>query len=177
MGVASNPRVRRLDLDQGSATKAHAPAGSVRFRGDKHADPVSFSGMEPGRENSPLFVRMGGRTQLLQLLRHFYADVRQHQEIGPIFTARIHDWPAHLEKIADFWSNVTGGPVRYDGPMPQKHFPLQLEPKHFEAWLDLWRRHCRIHLAAPEAGELIRAAESIGERLRWLTSVKRLPAT
>lgn len=119
---------------------------------------------------SSLFARLGGRPQLLHVLRHFYADVRQHQEIGPIFTARITDWPAHLEKIADFWSNVTGGPIRYDGPMPQKHFPLSLEAKHFEAWLDLWRRHCRIHLPAAEAGELIAAAEGIGERLRWLTA-------
>ena len=129
--------------------------------------------METDSETKPLFDRLGGRARLLYLLRHFYADVRQHQEIGPIFTARIHDWPAHLEKIADFWSNVTGGPVRYDGPMPQKHFPLQLEPKHFEAWLDLWRRHCRIHLAEVEAGELIAAAEGIGERLRWLTAMAR----
>lgn len=120
-----------------------------------------------------MFVRLGGRPHLLHLLRHFYADVRQHREIGPIFTARILDWPVHLEKIADFWSNVTGGPVRYAGPMPQKHFPLQLEARHFDAWLDLWRRHCRIHLAATEAGELIHAAESIGERLRGLTALAR----
>lgn len=121
----------------------------------------------------PLFVRLGGRPRLQQLLRHFYADVRQHQEIGPIFVARIHDWPAHLEKIADFWSNITGGPVRYAGPMAQKHFSLGLEPRHFEAWLELWRRHCRIHLAETEAGELIAAAEALGERLRTLTGLAR----
>lgn len=104
----------------------------------------------------------------MRLLRHFYADVRQHQEIGPIFAAQISDWPAHLEKIGNFWSNVTGGPMRYDGPMPQRHFPLGLEPRHFEAWLDLWRRNCRIYLAPGEADEMIAAAEAIGERLRWL---------
>ena len=129
--------------------------------------------MDSPASPASLFARLGGRSRLLHLLRHFYADVRQNQEIGPIFTARIADWPAHLEKIADFWSNVTGGPVRYDGPMPQKHFPLSLEPRHFEAWLDLWRRHCRIHLPATEAAELIFAAESIGERLRWLTEHAR----
>ena len=117
--------------------------------------------MDTSASPTSLFARLGGRPRLLHLLRHFYADVRQHQEIGPIFTARITDWPAHLEKIADFWSNVTGGPIRYEGPMPQKHFPLSLEPR---------RRHCRIHLPAPEAAELIAAAEGIGERLRWLTA-------
>ena len=54
---------------------------------------------------SPLFDRLGGRARLLYLLRHFYADVRQHEDIGPIFSAHITDWPAHLEKIADFWRN------------------------------------------------------------------------
>ncbi len=126
--------------------------------------------MDQPPATASLFSRLGGRRRLMFLLRHFYADVRQHHEIGPIFTAKISDWPVHLEKIADFWSNVTGGPIRYEGPMPEKHFPLGLEPRHFEAWLDLWRRHCRAHLAPAEAAELIAAAESIGERLRWLTT-------
>lgn len=115
-----------------------------------------------------LFHRLGGRERLLHLLKYFYADVRQHQVIGPIFTAHIHDWPAHLEKIADFWSNITGGPVRYVGGMPAKHFSLQLEERHFAAWLDLWSRHCRAHLPSAEAAEMIAAAETIGSRLRWM---------
>lgn len=112
-----------------------------------------------------LYDRIGGRSKLTDLLKHFYADVRQHALIGPIFNAQISDWPAHLEKIADFWSGVTGGPARYAGGMPMKHFPLGLKPEHFEAWLDLWRRQCRIRLAATEAEELIAAAETIGSRL------------
>ena len=115
-----------------------------------------------------LFDRIGGRAAILQMLRHFYADVRQHQVIGPIFTAQIHDWPSHLEKIADFWSGATGGPARYSGPMPQKHFPLGLGLDHFDAWLELWRRQCRIRFAPPEAAEMIQLAESIGDRLRFL---------
>jgi hemoglobin len=115
-----------------------------------------------------LFERIGGRPGIATLLRHFYADVRQHREIGPIFNARIQDWPSHLEKIADFWSGVTGGPARYSGPMPRKHLSLGLGGKHFEAWLDLWRRHCRIHLPPHEAGEMIQLAEALGERLQAL---------
>lgn len=130
--------------------------------------------MEPSSPS--LFGRLGGRPRLMHLLRHFYADVRQHHEIGPIFNTQIRDWPAHLEKIADFWSNVTGGPVRYAGAMPLKHFPLGLEERHFDAWLDLWRRHCRAHLPPAEAAELIAAAESIGERLRWLIAQDRKPS-
>jgi hemoglobin len=118
-----------------------------------------------------LFDRIGGRAQLLQLLKYFYADVRQHNEIGPIFTAKITDWPAHLEKIADFWSGVTGGPANYRGGMPMKHMPLGLEERHFVAWLGLWSRHCRARLAPAEAAELIAIAETIGQRLRAMTGV------
>ena len=124
---------------------------------------------------SSLFERIGGRAAIAQMLRHFYADVRQHQVIGPIFNAQIADWPAHLEKIADFWSGATGGPARYSGPMPQRHFPLGLGLEHFEAWLDLWRRQCRIRFAAPEAAEMIRLAESIGERLQFLIAHNQTP--
>lgn len=117
---------------------------------------------------------MGGRTGLMQLLRQFYTDVRQHHEIGPIFKAQIDNWPVHIEKIADFWSSATGGPPRYAGPMPQRHFPLGLEAHHFEAWLDLWRRNCRIHLGPDEANDMIALAEGIGQRLRWLIAHDRL---
>jgi hemoglobin len=120
-----------------------------------------------------LFERIGGREPLLRLLRHFYADVRQHHEIGPVFAAKISDWPAHLEKIADFWSGATGGPARYAGPMSLKHIPLALEERHFAAWLDLWQRHCRAHLPVVEAGEMIGLAQAIGQRLRDIVGVKK----
>lgn len=118
-----------------------------------------------------LFERVGGRPGLMQLLQYFYADVRQHREIAPIFAAHIRDWPAHLEIIADFWSGATGGPARYAGPMPLKHVPLQLEERHFEAWLGLWARHCRARLAPTEAAELIALAEGIGRRLRQIITL------
>lgn len=117
-----------------------------------------------------LFERLGGRSKLLHLLKYFYADVRQHNEIAPIFAAQITDWPTHLEKIADFWSGVTGGPCLYKGGMPRKHLSLGLKEHHFQAWLDLWARHCRAHLNPAEAGELIAIAETIGRSLRQIVS-------
>ncbi|HEY4246057.1 MAG TPA: group III truncated hemoglobin [Lacunisphaera sp.] len=115
-----------------------------------------------------LFDRIGGRPKIQELLKYFYADVRQHQEIAPIFAANITDWPAHLEKIADFWSGVTGGPASYSGAMPMKHVPLGLAEAHFQAWLGLWARQCRARLSAAEADELIQIAETIGQRLRQI---------
>jgi hemoglobin len=118
--------------------------------------------------SATLFERIGGRPKIEELLKYFYADVRQHREIAPIFAANITDWPAHLEKIADFWSGVTGGPANYSGAMPMKHVPLGLAETHFQAWLGLWARHCRARLPAEEANELIQIAETIGQRLRQI---------
>ena len=118
-----------------------------------------------------LYDRMGGRRALANLLRYFYADVRQHEEIGPIFAAHVSDWPSHLEKIADFWSGVIGGPARYRGPMPFKHLHLHLGERHFQAWLGLWHRHCRAHLKEREAEDLICLAEGIGLNLRQIIAV------
>ena len=120
--------------------------------------------------DTTLYERIGGRERLVFLLKRFYADVRQHALIGPVFAAHIEDWPSHIEKIADFWSGVTGGPPLYSGPMPFKHVPLGLEEAHFGAWLGLWRRHCEAHLPPAEAREFIGVAEMIGQRLRFIIS-------
>lgn len=120
-----------------------------------------------------LFARIGGRAHIQKLLHHFYADVRQHTEIGPIFTGQIKNWHTHLEKIADFWSGVTGGPALYSGPMPMKHIPLGLEERHFEAWLGLWRRNCQIYLQPEPAKELVAAAEMIALRLRQIVGIQK----
>ena len=81
--------------------------------------------------NLSLYDRIGGRDGISILLRHFYADVRQHRLIGPVFNERIKDWPAHLAKIGEFWARVTGGPSSYSGQMPAKHLTLGLDPRHF----------------------------------------------
>ena len=130
--------------------------------------------------NESLLDRLGGRAVLLNLLRHFYADVRQHQVIGPIFTAHITDWPHHLEKIADFWSTIAGGPRAYSGPMVAKHLPLDLKEEHFQIWLGLWQHNCHIWLPADCAGEMIQFAQNIALRLRMACGVpisaEKLPA-
>jgi len=78
-----------------------------------------------------LYDRIGGQKGLKHLLTHFYADVRQHAVIGPIFEAQIQDWPMHIEKIVGFWSGLTGGPSLYGGGLIAKHMPLHLQTEHF----------------------------------------------
>jgi hemoglobin len=118
-----------------------------------------------------LFERIGGRPALLRLLGHFYADVRQHRGLGPIFARQIEDWTTHIENIADFWTRVTGGPMIYAGAMPARHIPLGLTEEHFQAWLGLWDVNCRLWLSADCADELSALAGHIGQRLRQLCGV------
>lgn len=121
-----------------------------------------------GQPRSRLYDRIGGRAKLHSFLRHFYADVRQHNLIGPVFNEHVDNWPEHIDKICEFWSGIMGGPSSYSGAMPLAHFPLGLKEEHFEAWLDLWRRNCRIHLPVDEAEDMITIAEGIGQRLRMM---------
>ena len=123
----------------------------------------------------PLFNRLGGAPALQVLLRHFYADVRQHRVLGPIFAAHIENWPAHLEKIAGFWSQVTGGPAVYSGSPPARHLPLNLQAEHFQAWLGLWDVNCRLWLAPDCAAEMSALAAQIGRRLRQVCQVPAPP--
>ena len=122
-----------------------------------------------------LYERIGGRDGLAFLLRHFYADVRQHALIGPIFNRQIDDWPAHLEKIASFWARLTGGPSDYSGQMPAKHLNLGIDAQHFTAWLQLWRFNCSSHLKEAEAQEMIGLAHEIGRRLKSIVSAASQP--
>lgn len=128
--------------------------------------------METG---TSLFDRLGGREPLLKLLRHFYADVRQHQLLGPIFNRQIKDWPKHIEKIADFWSQVTGGPSGYGGGMAARHIPLGLGEEHFQSWLGLWDVNCRLWLSPECAAELSSLAQQIAVRLRQICGVSQPP--
>jgi hemoglobin len=113
-----------------------------------------------------LYERLGGHEGLAELLRHFYADVRQHQILGPIFNSRIQDWPAHLAEIAEFWARQTGGPSTYAGGFASAHLPIGIQPEHLRLWLELWDFNCRRHLAAPEADDMSALAHRIGEQLQ-----------
>ncbi len=121
---------------------------------------------------SSLYERLGGHEGIGQLLRHFYADVRQHAVLGPIFNARIHDWPAHLAKIAEFWALQTGGPSRYAGGFGAAHLRLEIEPEHFEHWLALWDFNCERRLPSAEAKAMSELAHDFGRRLKRVVGIR-----
>ena len=119
-----------------------------------------------------LYQRIQGREGISNLLRRFYADVRQDPLIGPIFNSQIKDWKHHLEVIGSFWETLLGGSRSYARPMPMKHLPLQLTQEHFERWLFLWQANCRAQLPADVAREMIDLAHHIAGRLRLILGVQ-----
>lgn len=125
---------------------------------------------ESDRTPNTAFAGVAGRAALLDFLRHFYADVRQDSVIGPIFNAHIHDWPAHLEKIADFWALQTGGKSDYRGGFGAAHLPLGLEEAHFRRWLMLWELNCKSRLDPAVAQGMIQRAHDLAANLRRLVA-------
>ncbi|HYG23127.1 MAG TPA: group III truncated hemoglobin [Verrucomicrobiae bacterium] len=120
-------------------------------------------------EEQTLYARLGGHEGILKLITGFYADVRQDAVIGPIFNTHIPDWPAHLEKIADFWALQAGGPSRYRGGFGAAHLPLNLKPEHFEHWLRLWEFNNARSLPPWEAEQMNQLAHAFARRLFGLT--------
>ena len=112
-----------------------------------------------------LYERLGGHDGLEQVLHAFYADVRQHAVLGPIFNAHIRDWPAHIAKIAEFWARQTGGPSIYPGGFGVAHLQLDISEEHLRLWLGLWDFNCQRNLPAREAAEMSGLALRIGEQL------------
>lgn len=121
-----------------------------------------------------LYERLGGHEGILKLIKPFYIDVRQHAVLGPIFNAHIEDWPAHLDKITEFWALQTGGESRYRGGFAGAHMPLGLKPEHFQMWLGLWEFNASRQLPPTEAAEMKALAHEFARRLFSVTQRPRV---
>ena len=101
------------------------------------------------------------------LVRRFYAKVRQDPLIGPIFNSRIEDWDHHLGKLTDFWSSVMLKSGRYKGNPMLAHLRLKtVQPAHFERWLALFAETASEVFAPDVAGAFIARAELIARSLQ-----------
>ena len=104
-----------------------------------------------------------------ELVHAFYAKIRTDPALGPIFNRVIAEaaWPAHLEKMCDFWSSVMLMSGRFHGaPMPTHVRIGGLERSHFERWLGLFGETVD-ELCPPEAAALFLAkARMIAQSLQ-----------
>lgn len=77
--------------------------------------------------------------QISRVVQTFYAAVRRHEVLGPVFAGHVIDWPAHEERIASFWRNAILYERGYDGnPMQVHRRAGDVKPPHFDDWLMLF---------------------------------------
>lgn len=86
------------------------------------------------------------RKDINLLVKHFYAKIRLDDLLGPIFNLHIENkkWPAHIEKLTDFWEGNLLGGTNFHGNPAAKHLIVDktsdytIDAGHFEQWLNLW---------------------------------------
>ena len=99
------------------------------------------------------------------LVDRFYDRIREHPVLGPVFDARISDWPAHKRRLTAFWCSTALRSGTYRGNPMAMHKGLPVDAGHFQRWLSLWRDTAGEMLPATAADYMINLAERIGHGL------------
>jgi hemoglobin len=79
--------------------------------------------------------------KIRQMVTQFYVQVLDDEVLAPVFAAHIAapEWPAHLDRMCDFWSSVLTASGRFHGNPAAVHAALpQIRPEHFDRWLALF---------------------------------------
>ncbi|EBA15944.1 hypothetical protein RSK20926_05012 [Roseobacter sp. SK209-2-6] len=105
--------------------------------------------------------------QITQVVTVFYARVRQHETLGPVFAAHISDWVKHEKKITDFWRNAILREKSYSGnPMRVHVSRSDVKAEHFPLWLGLFHEVLKAELPEKTALQWGALADRIGEGFR-----------
>lgn len=107
--------------------------------------------------------------QIARVVEVFYAEVRVHPVLGPVFAAHIakDDWPAHEEKITRFWRNAILKERCYDGSPVAAHVQAgNVRPGMFSTWLSLFDQVLVSELDSDQAAAWSALAHRIGRSLR-----------
>ena len=102
---------------------------------------------------------------LTTLVHRFYDKVRADSVLGPVFAARITNWPPHLARMVEFWSSVALMTGCYHGSPVARHAGLPVTWAHFERWLMLFRETAYEVCPPAGAGHVIARAERIARSL------------
>lgn len=106
--------------------------------------------------------------EIAVVVAEFYACVRQHPGLGPVFAAHVSDWPAHEAKITRFWRNAILFERVYDGnPLEVHRDAGNVRPPMFDVWLGLFDSVLRRGLAPDVAAAWSALAHRIGRGLRF----------
>lgn len=118
--------------------------------------------------NTPPFPEVTEET-IVTLVDTFYARVRAHPVLGPVFNDAIaaDAWPPHLAKMYAFWSSVMLTSGRYKGNPVAVHGRVGgMAPELFATWLDLFEATARELFVPAVADRFVAKARMIAESLK-----------
>ncbi len=104
------------------------------------------------------------------LVHAFYGKIRNDPALGPIFNRVIAEdaWPAHLQKMCDFWSSATLMSGRFKGSPMVKHIQVgDIRQTHFARWLHLFHQTARAVCPPEAAGIFAAKSEMIAKSLMY----------
>ncbi|MFZ1725305.1 MAG: group III truncated hemoglobin, partial [Albidovulum sp.] len=103
-----------------------------------------------------------------RVVADFYAAIRTHPGLGPVFAAHVTDWTAHEAKITRFWRSAILFEQSYDGnPMTVHRAAGNVRPGMFDIWLALFDSILARNLAPDTAAAWSALAHRIGRGLRY----------
>ena len=108
------------------------------------------------------------RAGVRDLVDQFYGKVRDDDVLGPVFYLALgSDWDEHLDKLTEFWSTVVLGTRGFRGNVYGTHMALQdIEPEHFERWLELFEQTVNELFLADDAEQFLRMARRVASSLQ-----------
>lgn len=107
------------------------------------------------------------RPEIERVVEEFYAAVRAHPGLAPVFAVHVADWPAHEAKVADFWANTILHERNYDGTPIEVHVRAgNVRPGMFDSWLNLFDETLRTELKPEQADAWSALARRIGRSMR-----------
>lgn len=106
--------------------------------------------------------------QIDRVVETFYACIREHPGLGPVFAAHVKDWPEHEAKIARFWKNAILHHRGYDGsPLAVHRAAGNVRLGMFGVWLGLFDSVLRLELPPEPAAQWSTLAHRIGRALMY----------
>lgn len=104
--------------------------------------------------------------QIGHVVATFYACIREHPGLGPVFAAHVGDWPKHEAGITLFWRNAILHERGYDGnPLAVHRAAGNVRPGMFAVWLGLFDSVLRLELPAETAAAWSALAHRIARGL------------
>jgi hemoglobin len=129
-------------------------------------DPTENPAERRARITAEIMAQTGiDEAMIKRLVHRFYGRVQQDPLLGPVFAARVDDWPAHLEKLCAFWSSVVLMSGRYHGQPMRPHLEISPGGELFDRWLALFEQTAGEVCPPPAAAHFVDKARRIADSL------------